>query len=166
MNVCLFCCSLYLGYYCDYGGVQNDTTCAGLACYRYLHKFLASIVVVVYQLPWPLLVMESDLPACNPPASFSIHLASSAVTPVRFFHKSKADNVMRMWVQLKRLCVLCMWMLQRSIVVVDVIWRLLWVSMIWGSVMYSFWVGKVCDKWDGEGTYRWSLLDGVPCYEH
>ena len=27
---------------------------------------------------------ESDVPACGPPASFSVHLASSAVTPAGF----------------------------------------------------------------------------------
>ena len=44
----------------------------------------------------------SDLPACGPPASFSIHLASSAVTPAVSIHKSRGDNVVRMWVKLKR----------------------------------------------------------------
>ena len=39
--------------------------------------------------------------ACGPPASFSVHLASSAVTPVGSVHKSRGDNVVRMWVQLK-----------------------------------------------------------------
>ena len=29
-------------------------------------------------------------------------------------HKSMGDNVVRMWEQLKRLCVLCVWMLQRG----------------------------------------------------
>ena len=46
--------------------------------------------------------VESDVPACGPPASFSVHLASSAVTPVGSVHKSRGDNVVRMWVQLKR----------------------------------------------------------------
>ena len=58
--------------------------------------------VVVYPLPWPLLVGESDVPACGSPASFSVHLASSAVTPAGSVHKSRGDNVVRMWVQLKR----------------------------------------------------------------
>ena len=49
-----------------------------------------------------LLVGESDVPACGPPASFSVHLASSAVTPAGSVHKSRGDNVVRMWVQLKR----------------------------------------------------------------
>ena len=45
---------------------------------------------------------ESDVPACGPPASFSVHLASSAVTPAGSVHKSRGDNVVRMWMQLKR----------------------------------------------------------------
>ena len=45
---------------------------------------------------------ESDVPACGPLASFSVHLASSAVTPAGSVHKSRGDNVVRMWVQLKR----------------------------------------------------------------
>ena len=45
---------------------------------------------------------ESDVPACGPPASFSVHLASSSVTPVGSVHKSRGENVVRMWVQLKR----------------------------------------------------------------
>ena len=49
-----------------------------------------------------MLVGESDVPACGPPASFSVHLASSAVTPAGSVHKSRGDNVVRMWVQLKR----------------------------------------------------------------
>ena len=57
---------------------------------------------------------ESDVPACGPPASFSVHLAGSAVTPAGSVHKSRGDNVVHMWVQLKRLCVSCVWMLQRG----------------------------------------------------
>ena len=38
---------------------------------------------------------ESDLPVCGPPASFSVHLASSAVTPVGSVHKSRGVNVVR-----------------------------------------------------------------------
>ena len=45
---------------------------------------------------------ESDVPACGPSASFSVHLASSAVTPAGSIHKSRGDNVVRMWVRLKR----------------------------------------------------------------
>ena len=56
-------------------------------------------------LPTPLTLVSggsSDIPACGPPASFSVHLASSAVTPAGSVHKSRGDNVVRMWVQLKR----------------------------------------------------------------
>ena len=34
----------------------------------------------------------SDVPVCGPPASFSVHLASSAVTPVGSVHKSRGDK--------------------------------------------------------------------------
>ena len=68
---------------------------------------------------------ESDVPACGPPASFSVHLASSAVTPAGSVHKSRADNVVRMWVQLeaKTLCRYgCMYFLAALVLVcVDVI---------------------------------------------
>ena len=57
---------------------------------------------------------ESDVPACGPPARFSVHLASSAVTPAGSVHKSRGDNVVRMGVQLQRCCVSCVWMLQRG----------------------------------------------------
>ena len=43
---------------------------------------------------------KSELPACGPPGCFSVHLASSAVTPAGSVHKSRGDNVVRMWVQL------------------------------------------------------------------
>ena len=36
---------------------------------------------------------KSDVPACGPPASFSVHRASSAITPVGSVHKSRGDNV-------------------------------------------------------------------------
>ena len=55
---------------------------------------------------------ETDVPACGPPTSFSVKLASSAVTPAGSVHKCRGDNVVRMWVQLKRWCVSCVWVLQ------------------------------------------------------
>ena len=48
---------------------------------------------------------EADVPACGLPASFSVHLASSAVTLAGSVHKSRDDNVVHMWVQL--MCVVC-----------------------------------------------------------
>ena len=50
---------------------------------------------------------ESGVPACGPPASFSVHLASSPVTPAGSVHKSRGDNVVRMWVQCEMMCVVC-----------------------------------------------------------
>ena len=49
-----------------------------------LHNFIIASVVIVVVYPLP------------------VHLASSAVTPAVFVHKSRVDNVVRMWVQLKR----------------------------------------------------------------
>ena len=63
-------------------------------------------------------------------ASFSVNVAISAVTPAGSVHKSRGDNVVRMWMQLKRcVCVLggCY---KEGIVLMDVIWRRLRVSMI------------------------------------
>ena len=80
---------------------------------------------VVYPLPWPLLVGggEADLPASGPPASFSVHLSSSAFTLAGSVHKSR----MTMW------CVCgCNWRndvccvcegYKGEIVVMDVFWR-------------------------------------------
>ena len=42
-----------------------------------------------------------DLPACGPPAA-----AYPFIWPLRCVHKSRGDNVVHMWIQLKRLCVL------------------------------------------------------------
>ena len=47
------------------------------------------------------IVQETDLPACGSPASFSLHLASSVVTPAESTN-IRGDNVVRMWVQFKR----------------------------------------------------------------
>ena len=54
------------------------------------------LVVVVYQLPLPLLVGGgSPVFPRGPPASFYVHLASSAVTPAGSVHKSGGDNMVR-----------------------------------------------------------------------
>ena len=50
---------------------------------------------------------EFDPPVFGPPASLSLHLASSSITPPGSVHKSKSGCVARMWVQLKRWCVSC-----------------------------------------------------------
>ena len=72
-------------------------------------------MAVVVDSPWPLLVGgESEVPASGPPASFSVHLASSAVTAAGSVHKSRGDNVVCMWDQLKIWCVSCVWVLQRG----------------------------------------------------
>ena len=70
-----------------------------------IQPFTCMACLLCFCLPTPMTlasVGESDVPACGPPASFSVHLASSAVTPAGSVHKSRGDNVVRMWVQLKR----------------------------------------------------------------
>ena len=61
-----------------------------------------------------MLINWTDLPACGSPAIFSVHLASSAVTTAGSIPKSMGDNVVRIWMQLKRWCVSCVWVLQRG----------------------------------------------------
>ena len=62
----------------------------------------------------PCLWGEYDFPAFGPPASLSLHLAGNSITPAGSDHKSRGDSVVRMWVQLKRWCVSCVWVLQRG----------------------------------------------------
>ena len=57
---------------------------------------------------------ESDHSDFGTPASLSLHLASNSITPAVSVHKSMGDSVVRMWVQLKRWCVSCVWLLQRG----------------------------------------------------
>ena len=63
-------------------------------------------------LPTPLTLVcgvGSDHPAFGPPASLSLHQASSSITPAGSVHKSRGNSVVRMGVQLKR-----WWVLQRG----------------------------------------------------
>ena len=62
--------------------LSNTTIDAGSCCCLSTHMTLAS-------------GGESDVPACGPPASFSVHLASSAVTTAGSVDKSRGDNVVR-----------------------------------------------------------------------
>ena len=64
----------------------------------------ACCTVVVY--PLPCLWGESDHPVFGPPDRLSLRMASSSITPAGRIHKSRGDNVVCMWVQLKRSCVL------------------------------------------------------------
>ena len=59
---------------------------------------------------------ESDLPACGPPASFSVYMVSRAVTPVRHVQKSRGDNVGAV----EEMMCECY---KGGIVVMDVIWH-------------------------------------------
>ena len=77
----------------------------------------SSLIMLLLCLPTPLTLVcggESDHPAFGPPASLSLHLASSSITPAGSVHKSRGDSVGRMWVQLKRWCVSCVWVLHKG----------------------------------------------------
>ena len=53
----------------------------------------------------PCLWGESDHPAVGPPASISLHLASSSITPAGSVHKSRGDNVGAVE---EMVCVMCL----------------------------------------------------------
>ena len=73
---------------------------------------------------------DSDVPACGPPASFSVHLASSAVTPAGSVHKSRGQCGAYVGAVEEMMCVVCVDVTEGGIVVMDVFWRQLCVSMI------------------------------------
>ena len=62
----------------------------------------------------PCLWGEYENHAFGPPASLSLHLASSSISPAGSVHKSRGDSAVPMWVQLKRWRVSCVWVLQRG----------------------------------------------------
>ena len=70
-----------------------------------INKTVFNIIIVVVSTHSldPSLWVESDHHAFGPPASTSLHLASSSITPAGSVHKSRGDSV----VQLKRWCVSC-----------------------------------------------------------
>ena len=112
--------------------VCSDVTvecCVLHGCVLYVCCYVRkkALVVSTHSLD-PYLWGESDHPAFGPPASISFHLASSSITPAGSVHKSRDDSGVRMWVQLKRwyVCGCC----RGGLVVMDVIWRRLCVSMI------------------------------------
>ena len=53
---------------------------------------------------------ESDVPVCGPPASFSVHLASSVVIPAGL----STDPGVTIWCECGIEEMMCVWMLQRG----------------------------------------------------
>ena len=73
-------------------------------CDFYMFVGFASLDVDVVEcllccLPTPMTLVVGGSTMFPLVASFSVHLASSAVTPAGSVHKSRGDNVVRMWVQ-------------------------------------------------------------------
>ena len=81
--------------------------------WNHYNDVLLDVVVVSTHSLDPCSWGESDHPAFGPPASIDLHLASSSINPSGSVHKSRGDSVVRMWMQLKRWCVSCVWVLQR-----------------------------------------------------
>ena len=99
-----------------YGSVVS-VCCVGFASFDVvcdeLHNIHGMLLLSTHYLD-PCLWEESDHPAVGPPARLSLHLASSSITPAGSVHKSRGDSVVRMWMQLKRWYVSCVWVLQRG----------------------------------------------------
>ena len=74
---------------------------------------LVVVVVSTHSLD-PCLWGESDHSVFGQSVIISLHLASSSITPAGSVHTSRGDSLVRMWVQLKRWCVSCVWVLQRG----------------------------------------------------
>ena len=79
----------------------------------------------------PCLWAESDHLAFGPPASLSLHLASSYITPAGSVHKSRGENVCAYVSAVEEMvCVMWCGCYTGGIVVMSVIWCSLCVSMI------------------------------------
>ena len=105
--------------------------------------------VVVYPLQWLLLVEGFRSSRCGPPVSFSLHLASSSITPAGSVHKSRCVC----GCGLKRWCVSWVGVLQRGHSDDRCDLARLCLSMIWGREIYLFWVWQGCNEWGGGGKY-------------
>ena len=112
--------------------------------YRFSMFFYIKYFVVVYTLPSPIFPL-----VVHQPASPSIWPA------VQSLRRGPSTNPrVTMW------CVCgCSWRddvcrvcecSRGGLVVMDVSWRRLCVCMIWGRVIYLFWVGQGCDEWGWE----------------
>ena len=72
-------------------------------------------IVLLYLFPWPLLVGGSVVPACGPPASLSVYLASIAVTPAGPVHKSRVTMWCYVVAVKEMMCIVYVrWVLQRE----------------------------------------------------
>ena len=106
------------------------------------------VVTACCCLPTPMTLAsggESDVPTCGLLASFSVQslrrglYTNPGVTGWCVCGCSWRDDV----------CHVC-GCYRGCIVVMDVFWRQLCVSMIWGREICLFWVGQGCDEWGGE----------------
>ena len=69
--------------------------------YIYLHT-INNVVLLFCCLPTPMTLASGGSPMFPLVVHQPAYLVSSAVTPAGSVHKSRGDNVVRMWVHLKR----------------------------------------------------------------
>ena len=92
--------------------VKMCTSCTNKDIYIYnlyvieLYNYLIQLINVIHYacccLPTPMTLASGGSPMFPLVVHQPAYLASSAVTPAGSVHKSRGDNVVRMWVQLKR----------------------------------------------------------------
>ena len=135
----IYFCSLFRSRLTRYGSWNR------LSNWSWDHQTDPATKLVRYRccLPIPLTLVCGGSPIIPLLVHQPAYLASSSITPAGSVHESRGDSVVRMCVQLKRWCVSCV-CCRWDIVVMDVIWRRLCVSMIWGREICLFWVGKGC----------------------
>ena len=139
--------------------MHDDLFIAQLWC----HTMLKNCVGIRHGIHWNVVVVSThSLDPClwrSPIIPLFVHqpvyTSIWPATPAGSVHKSRGDSVVCMWVQLKR-CVVC-GCCRGGIVVMNVIWHRLCVSMIWGREICLFWVGQGCDRWIG-GSLSSELL--------
>ena len=125
--------------------------------------------VVVYPLPWPLLVggvqysrLWSTSQLLRPSGQQCSH--SGGVCPQIQGWQCGAYSGCSWRDDVCRVC----GCYRGDIVVMDVFWRRLCVSMIWGRAICLFWAGQECDEWGGEVSLQscWCVVEvwAVCCY--
>ena len=72
------------------------------------------VSILLLCLPTPLTLVCGGSPIIPLLVHQPAYLTSSSITPAGSVHKSMGDSVVRMWVQLKRWCVSCVWVLQKG----------------------------------------------------
>ena len=139
-----------------------------------IHRHNAQLFVVVYSLPWPILVGGSPIfPfVVHQPASPSIWTAVQSLRRGLSTNPGITMWCVCGWSWRDDVCCVCGYYKER-IVVMDVSWCWLCVSMIWGRVIYLLWVELGCDEWgvkylftdDNNNNNNNCLKSNIQCIE-